>query len=78
MYIFGGLDTEGQALAVIQCLNTETGETIIAGELPNPVEGAKAALTGKDILLVCPEGYVLRVSQRPRVDKFIRYQKWVG
>ena len=59
--MFGGRDASGGSVSAVQCLDTGTGQTSIVGEMPVGVEGAKAIVLGKDIILVCPDGNIFKV-----------------
>lgn len=68
IYVFGGRTSSGESVAVVQQLDLVTGQSRLVGELPEEVDGAKALVLGKDIVLVCPGGaiYTIRESSRVR------------
>ena len=59
--MFGGRDASGGRVSAVQCLDIGTGQTRIVGEMPMGVEGAKAIVLGKNIILVCPDGSIFKV-----------------
>nr|KAG5688159.1 hypothetical protein BaRGS_028452 [Batillaria attramentaria] len=63
LYLLGGRNGKGRSVRAVQCLDIESGHVTVAGHLPQPVEGARAVVIGRDIILICPDGPVLKMRE---------------
>ncbi|XP_025103227.1 kelch-like protein 24 [Pomacea canaliculata] len=59
IYLFGGVDSKGRHLSLVQCVDTLSSCAYQAGKLPSPTCGARALSNGGRIYVVRPKGDVL-------------------
>lgn len=62
IFVFGGKNEKGESVSVVQCLDIKSKEVCLIAVLPHPVDNARAVVVGKEIVLVCPEGMIYKVS----------------